>query len=134
MKISSKITKICLLVSLALIIVGGVFFGVFGFNRLVKNSEGYEVHIKTNVDFGDNTEVIEEVANNVFGKNKADYLIYNYDSVTVYTFKDKVSDEVIAELEDKLDEEINTDNINEITIIIYQIISLINGTLHSFFF
>ena len=120
MKISSKITKICLLVSLALIIVGGVFFGVFGFNRLVKNSEGYEVHIKTNVDFGDNTEVIEEVANDVFGKNKADYLIYNYDSVTVYTFKDKVSDEVIAELEDKLDEEINTDNINEITITVEQ--------------
>ena len=120
MKISSKITKICLLVSLALIIVGGVFFGVFGFNRTVKHSEGYEVIIKTNIDFGDNTEVIEEVANDVFDRCSFDYLIYNYDSVTVYTFKDKVSDEVLADLESKLNAAINTDNSNVISISVEQ--------------
>ena len=120
MKISSKITKICLLVSLALIIVGGVFFGVFGFNRTVKHSEGYEVIIKTNIDFGDNTEVIEDVANDVFDRCSFDYLIYNYDSVTVYTFKDKVSDDVLADLESKLNAAINTDNSNVISISVEQ--------------
>ena len=120
MKISSKITKICLLVSLALIVVGGVIFGIFGFNRAVKNSSGYEVSIKTNIDFSNNTEVIEEVANEVFNRSKADYLIYNYDSVTVYTFREKVSDEVLAELNTKLDAAINTDSTNEITITIEQ--------------
>ena len=120
MKISSKITKICLLVSLALIVVGGVIFGIFGFNRAVKNSSGYEVSIKTNIDFDNNTEVIEEVANEVFNRSKADYLIYYYDSVTVYTFREKVSDEVLTELNTKLDAAINTDSTNEITITIEQ--------------
>lgn len=114
-----------LLVALCIVVVGATLFGIFGFNGSVAYSDGYEVQIKTEIDFDKNTDKIDETAKEVFKDNKisygADYLIYNFDSHTVFAFKKEVSQEVLAELQQEVYNAINPANTtNEIDVIVEQ--------------
>ena len=114
-----------LIVALCIVVVGAVIFGIFGFNGSVAYSDGYEVQIKTEIDFKDNTEIIDEVAKDVFKDNKlsygADYLIYNFDSHTVFAFKNEVEQEVLAELYEEVYNAINpAGTTNEIDVTVEQ--------------
>ncbi len=102
-KIISK-TKIWFILLLVIVVAGAFIFGFMGFNKSVTVSDGYELHIVTDVDFPGNTDKIEDAVEKVFEEEGlsygAKYLLYNVDSQHVYVFKDKVSDEVIAKVED----------------------------------
>ena len=114
-----------LLVALCIVVVGATLFSIFGFNGSVAYSDGYEVQIKTEIDFGKNTDKIDETAKEVFKDNKisygADYLIYNFDSHTVFAFKKEVSSEVLTELRDAVSSAINPEGTtNEIDVTVEQ--------------
>ena len=101
-KIISK-TKIWFIALLVIIVAGAFVFGFLGFNESVTVSDGYELHIVTEVDFPGNSDKIEEAVEKVFEeegiKFGADYLLYNVDSQHVYVFEDKLSDAVIEKVE-----------------------------------
>ena len=102
-KIISK-AKIWFIALLVIIVAGAFVFGFLGFNESVTVSDGYELHIVTDVDFPGNSDKIEDAVEKLFEdegiKFGADYLLYNVDSQHVYVFEDKLSDEVLAKVED----------------------------------
>ena len=101
-KIISK-AKIWFIALLVIVVAGAFVFGFMGFNKSVTISDGYELHIVTDVDFPGNSDKIEDAVEKVFEEEGlsygASYLLYNVDSQHVYVFEDKLSDEVIAKVE-----------------------------------
>ena len=112
-------SKFVLIAMLVVIVVGATLFGIFGFNNSPAVGTGYQVSIKTEIDFPGNSDKIKEVADEVLSYENY-YIALDYHSEQIFETKNKVSAETIATLKAKLETAINANNANPIEITVTQ--------------
>ncbi|MBR2614577.1 MAG: hypothetical protein IKC71_03145 [Clostridia bacterium] len=98
-----KISKIILSLLLVIVVAGAVLAGVLGFNKGVELSNGYELTVKVDVNFGDNKEKIETETEKVLKENGVKYdlkKIADEGSIIIYQFKEEVTEENTKAFED----------------------------------
>lgn len=121
MKILNK-AKIWLIVLLAVVVAGIAMLSIpaLGLNKSTALSDGYEVHITTEIDFSDNTDTIKETADEFFkdnGLNYTDYyLLTEYTSNSVFVFAKEVDADDVSALQAKVDSALNEGSSNPIEV------------------
>ena len=97
----SKSVKIGLIVTLCLIVIGMVFFGVFGFNKSVDNRTSYQVIVSVDQDIDGEGAKVKETAEKYFdevGVKVFNYQEANEGSTFIYNLKEnKVDAKVLKE-------------------------------------
>ena len=93
-------SKFVLIAMLVVIVVGATLFGIFGFNNSPGVGTGYQVSIKTEINFPGNSDKIKEVADEVLSYENY-YIAFEYHSEQIFETKNKVSAETIETLKAK---------------------------------
>ena len=103
-------SKLFIIITLSLLVVGMTIFGVFGFNQTVDYKDGYEVRVSIDQSVGKAKDILLEETNAYFADNgvKSDaYAFQKLDDgkTLVYKFTNKAPDAVsgvAAHVDDKL--------------------------------
>lgn len=103
-----KKAKIGFVALLAVVVLGTLAFSIFGFQKTTDYGTGYEVQVSFDVVYEDDNAKIKETADTVFTNKGVHYVTYELlsddmnvgttGSVSVFTFRDKVSDAVLESL------------------------------------
>jgi len=111
--------KFVLIGLLALVVIGAVIFGVFGFNNSPAFGTGYEITVKTESAFPGNADKILEVVDGELSYDNY-YMEEDFHSLQVFEVSKKVSAEKINALKTKIDKAINEGSLNPIDIEVSQ--------------